>query len=151
MNRGPKKRFTFHGPPARHPPAVVRQTAVEVVAIGVSTGGPNALSVVLPALPSDLPVPVLIVQHIPPVFTNLLAERLGMKSALKVREAAQGDEILAGQAYVAPGNHHMAVACDGPVRRIETNQAPARELPAALRSTCCCGRSWPRMAPVRWA
>jgi len=63
---------------------------VDIVAIGVSTGGPNALAEVLPRLPADFPVPVVIVQHMPPLFTKLLAERLAAKSAIRVSEGAAG-------------------------------------------------------------
>jgi two-component system chemotaxis response regulator CheB len=83
---------------------------VDAVAIGVSTGGPNALADLLPRLPADFPVPILIVQHMPPLFTKLLADRLSAKAAIGVSEAAQGDEITARHAWLAPGDHHMQVA-----------------------------------------
>ena len=97
---------------------------VEVLAIGVSTGGPIALEALIPKLPKDLPVPVLVVQHMPPVFTRLLAERLGRNAALPVREC-EGDELLhPGQVFIAKGDHHMIVR--GPARsaRLALNQAP---------------------------
>ncbi len=97
---------------------------VDVVAIGVSTGGPNALAALLPSLPADFPVPVLIVQHMPPVFTKLLADRLSSQSTLKVVEASPGDEVKPGQVYVAPGNFHMTVSRDARGVRIGTNQDP---------------------------
>jgi len=83
---------------------------VQVVTIGCSTGGPNALASLLPKLPADLPVPILIVQHMPPVFTRLLAERLDGSSAIKVREAEHGMTLDPGVAYVAPGDQHLCVA-----------------------------------------
>lgn len=94
--------------PAR--PAFPRSTRpVEVVAIGVSTGGPNALAEVLPALPADLAVPVVIVQHMPPVFTRLLAERLDAKSNVRVHEAQGGEALERGHVYIAPGGFHMVL------------------------------------------
>src|SRR5208282_920327 len=71
----------------RFAPAVPRRGSwVEIVAIGVSTGGPNALAEVIPRLPANLPVPVVIVQHMPPIFTKFLAERLASKSQISVEE-----------------------------------------------------------------
>lgn len=95
---------------------------VDIVAIGVSTGGPNALSLLLPQLPGDFPVPIVIVQHMPPVFTRLLAERLGSQSTLKVSEGTPGAALLPGHVYVAPGDYHMIVRRDGATMRIQTNQ-----------------------------
>jgi two-component system, chemotaxis family, protein-glutamate methylesterase/glutaminase len=82
---------------------------VEIVAIGVSTGGPNALAEVIPQLPASLPVPVVIVQHMPPIFTKLLAERLSSKSQIRVEEGQPGQTLEPGRAWVAPGDFHMAV------------------------------------------
>ena len=97
---------------------------VDVVVIGVSTGGPNALAEVLPALPGDLPVPVLIVQHMPPLFTRSLAERLDKASALEVREAADGDVPRPGTAWIAPGGLHLDVARVGGIPRLRTHEGP---------------------------
>lgn len=82
----------------------------ELVLIGVSTGGPNALAVLLPQLPKDLGVPLLIVQHMPPVFTQSLAESLSTKSAIRVKEAADGETPLPNVAYIAPGGRQMRLA-----------------------------------------
>ena len=82
---------------------------VDVVVIGVSTGGPNALEELLPCFPADFPVPILIVQHMPPVFTNLLAIRLAAKSRISVSEASANSVLKPGHAWVAPGGSHMAV------------------------------------------
>lgn len=81
----------------------------DVVVIGTSTGGPNALEVVLASVDPTIPVPILVVQHMPPVFTRILAERLDAKSPLRVVEAADGDEAEAGTVYIAPGDRHLLV------------------------------------------
>jgi two-component system chemotaxis response regulator CheB len=82
---------------------------VEVVAIGTSTGGPNALGELVPMLPKNFPVPIVIVQHMPPIFTKFLADRLSAKSQICVMEAQNGQELLPGHAYIAPGDFHMVV------------------------------------------
>ena len=82
----------------------------EVVAVGASTGGPNALRELLVGLGRDFPVPLVIVQHMPPMFTRLLAERLTIESGLKVAEAASGDALGRGTVLLAPGDHHMMLA-----------------------------------------
>ncbi|MCL5960866.1 MAG: chemotaxis response regulator protein-glutamate methylesterase [Chloroflexi bacterium] len=92
-----------------------------IVVIGTSTGGPRALYEVVPLLPSSLPTGVLIVQHMPPGFTRSLAQRLDDVSALKVKEAEQGDTVQAGMAFLAPGNFHMTVSHGG---SIDLNQGP---------------------------
>lgn len=79
----------------------------EAIVIGTSTGGPAALSELLPMLPGDLPVPVFIVQHMPPHYTHSLASRLNERSQVEVVEAAEGMAVAAGFAYLAPGGHHM--------------------------------------------
>lgn len=81
---------------------------VSAVVLGSSTGGPVALTNIIPLLPASLPVPVLIVQHMPPVFTRMLAERLNERSALSVVEAAEGMTVRRG-VYIAPGGSHMVV------------------------------------------
>jgi two-component system chemotaxis response regulator CheB len=102
-----------------------RDRRVDLVAIGSSTGGPNALEAVFRALPADIGVPVVVVQHMPPVFTKILADRLSAKSRWQVHEATHGMRLEPGHAYVAPGDHHMVVA-RAPLSagRIELNQAP---------------------------
>lgn len=100
------------------------QARVDIVAIGVSTGGPNALAYLLPLLPATLPVPLVIVQHMPPMFTRILAERLDAVSAIHVVEAADGDELAAGGAWIAPGGRHMVVERDGGICTIRTTQDP---------------------------
>jgi two-component system chemotaxis response regulator CheB len=97
---------------------------VDIVAIGVSTGGPNALAELLPRLPADFPVPVVIVQHMPPLFTKLLAERLAAKSAIQVNEGVAGALLQPGRAWVAPGDFHMVVARDAAAVRLQMHQGP---------------------------
>jgi len=114
---------------AQTPPVVVTArprllAPVQVVAIGVSTGGPDALARVLPALPADFPVPVVIAQHMPPIFTSLLAARLSAKSALAVRECVSGQPLTPGCAVIAPGDFHMVVAQGDGVVLLKTHQGP---------------------------
>lgn len=90
----------------------------EMVLIGVSTGGPNALERVVSQLPEDLGVPVLIVQHMPPVFTRLLAENLSRVSRLKVVEAQDGEAVSPNVVYIAPGGLHMRLTPGGHGRKL---------------------------------
>lgn len=110
--------------PATPVGALQRTTRCEAVLIGVSTGGPNALAEVIPRLPADLPLPVLVVQHMPPVFTRLLAERLQGQSRLPVVEAAEGDEVLPGRVYIAPGDYHLTVRREQASVRCRLNRDP---------------------------
>jgi two-component system chemotaxis response regulator CheB len=91
------------------PPTSRGLRPVEVVVIGTSTGGPNALAELLSVFPADWRVPLLIVQHMPRDFTARLAERLDEKSRLRVREAADGELVSAAQAWVARGDYHLVV------------------------------------------
>jgi two-component system chemotaxis response regulator CheB len=97
---------------------------VEIVAIGTSTGGPNALAEVLPRIPNDFPVPIVVVQHMPPIFTRLLADRLASRSAIPVEEGRAGVVLSPGHAWIAPGNFHMKVIREGVDRRLNLNQEP---------------------------
>jgi two-component system chemotaxis response regulator CheB len=97
---------------------------VDVVAIGVSTGGPNALAEVLPTLPAHLSVPIVIVQHMPATFTKLLAERLDRTCPLTVVEAVAGMPVRPGEVYIAPGDFHMVVRRQGTSVVIDLNQGP---------------------------
>jgi len=81
----------------------------KLVVIGSSTGGPKALSQIISALPADIDAAILIVQHMPAGFTRSLADRLDNFSQIRVKEAEDGEPILAGNAYVAPGDYHMRV------------------------------------------
>ena len=97
---------------------------IDLLAIGTSTGGPNALGEVLPHLPKDFPIPILIVQHMPPLFTKLLGERLSDSSQISVEEGFAGAVVEPGKAWIAPGNYHMTVERKGERVEIRTNQAP---------------------------
>jgi two-component system, chemotaxis family, protein-glutamate methylesterase/glutaminase len=98
--------------PPRSSPADSGKTASStplIVAVGSSTGGPKALEEILPHLPADLTVPILIVQHMPPGFTAPFAQRLNNLCAVRVREAAHRDPIEPGVVYIAPAGRHMTV------------------------------------------
>jgi two-component system chemotaxis response regulator CheB len=104
-----------------------RQGKSEIVTIGISTGGPNALARMMPMLPGDLGVPIVIVQHMPPVFTKSLANSLNAKCALTVKEAQDGEPLQANVAYIAPGGKQMKLVAstDGTNRLIRiTNDPP---------------------------
>lgn len=92
-----------------HHPQTCTDRRPEIVAIGVSTGGPDALARVLGQLPPTFQVPVVIVQHMPAEFTEKLAKRLNTCCALNVAEAKVGDKIKAGNVYIAPGDFHMVL------------------------------------------
>jgi two-component system chemotaxis response regulator CheB len=112
------------GAPGRSP---VRRTPggrIDIQAIGSSTGGPDALTKVLTGLPSDLPVPIVITQHMPPVFTRMFAERLDRSTPLRVFEAADGMELAPGAAYVAPGDFHLVLHRRGTATLIQLSGAP---------------------------
>ncbi|MBN2644458.1 MAG: chemotaxis response regulator protein-glutamate methylesterase [Desulfuromonadaceae bacterium] len=96
-------------PPITTTRAVPPSSPVKLVLIGVSTGGPAALTQLLPTLPPDLGVPVLIVQHMPEKFTRSLAENLDGRCALGVHEAVDGETIEANQMYIAPGGRQMKI------------------------------------------
>lgn len=95
------------------PPPPPRSGPIEMVCLGTSTGGPNALTEVFANLPADFPVPIVIVQHMPPMFTAMLAERLKAHSAIPCHEGAEGQVIERGHAYLAPGGRHMEVQRPG--------------------------------------
>jgi two-component system chemotaxis response regulator CheB len=109
------------------PPRPVRRAPggrIDLLAIGSSTGGPDALTKVLTGLPSDLPVPIVITQHMPPVFTRMFAERLDRSTPLRVFEATDGMELAPGAAYVAPGDFHLVLHRRGTSTLIQLSGAP---------------------------
>ncbi len=127
--------------PAVPKPAVPRPSAVrpggaiprsgikgrsEIITIGISTGGPNALAKMMPLIPADIGVPILIVQHMPPIFTESLAKSLNNKCAVTVREAKDGEVIEAGTALIAPGGKQMKIiaATDGRNRIVRITDDP---------------------------
>jgi two-component system, chemotaxis family, protein-glutamate methylesterase/glutaminase len=99
------------------PPTAMSRKRPEIVAIGISTGGPSALHVMLPKLPADLPVPVVIVQHMPPKFTRSLADDLDRLCGIQVGEAADGGRLQAGHVYIAPGG--LQTRIEHPPRGLE--------------------------------
>ncbi|MBK7859254.1 MAG: chemotaxis-specific protein-glutamate methyltransferase CheB [Archangiaceae bacterium] len=115
---------------AARPPAPPRPRATtsaepfELVAVGASTGGPNALSTVFGRLPHGLLVPFVLVQHMPPLFTRLLAERLSATGPVPVREAQHGELLVPGEMLIAPGDFHLRVVRDGLKLRAELSQEP---------------------------
>jgi two-component system chemotaxis response regulator CheB len=103
-------------------PGVFRKPAL--VLVGVSTGGPNALARLLPGIPRDIGVPILIVQHMPPLFTAYLAESLAPKCAIRVREARANEALEANTAYIAPGGRQMRIVTGGVKGVIQVTDDP---------------------------
>ncbi len=108
------------------PRTAERKTKSEIVVIGISTGGPNALGQMLPGLPADLGVPILVVQHMPPVFTRSLASSLDKKCRLTVKEASERESLLPNIVYIAPGGKQMKIvaAADGTNRIVKITDDP---------------------------
>ncbi|UQU65395.1 chemotaxis response regulator protein-glutamate methylesterase [Couchioplanes caeruleus] len=119
------------GRPGAQPPAAPARPArrgphgrVDILAIGSSTGGPDALTKVLQALPTDLPVPIVVTQHMPPVFTKMFAERLDRSTPLRVVEAGDGLELAPGTVYIAPGDKHLVLQRRGTATLTQLSGAP---------------------------
>jgi two-component system chemotaxis response regulator CheB len=116
------------GRPAAAPPRRVRRGGphgrIDLIAVGCSTGGPDALTKVLTGLPADLPVPVVVTQHMPPVFTKMFAERLDRSTPLTVVEAGEGMELTPGTVYIAPGDKHLVLNRRGPATITQLSGAP---------------------------
>jgi len=120
-------------PAAPHRPAaptgvIPTSPRAELLVIGCSTGGPKALQDLLPAIPKGLPVPCLIVQHMPGSFTKPFAERLNAISQVEVKEAEQGEVLRPGTVYIAPGGLHMYYRQRGPQAVLELSPEPATTL-----------------------
>ncbi len=109
--------------PSRQPGELLRNFCACV--IGVSTGGPDALNKLIPQFPRDFPLPILLVQHMPPHFTRSLAESLDKKSALSVREAQENDPVVPGTVYIAQGGKHMVLRINQGKPVIGINDGPA--------------------------
>jgi two-component system chemotaxis response regulator CheB len=112
--------FSWHGTPGAHR----TKAKPKVVVIGVSTGGPTALGEILPKISADFPLPILVVQHMPPLFTRLLAERLHSTCQLSVSEATQGCPVEAGKILIAPGDFHMRLTQTGGGVSVNLDQSP---------------------------
>jgi two-component system chemotaxis response regulator CheB len=114
--------------PAPPPPVAAapraREARAEILVIGVSTGGPGALGDLLPRIPATFPLPILITQHMPPLFTKLLAERLSENCRLRVEEARQGRALEPGLVLIAPGDFHMVVRKQTGPGVVGLNQGP---------------------------
>ena len=107
----------LHRSPRRHGPAT------DVVAIGASTGGTEALRTILTAMPEDAPG-IVIVQHMPERFTAAFAQRLDQLCRIEVKEAAAGDRVQQGRALIAPGNRHLVLRRHGPHYEVELSDGP---------------------------
>ena len=104
----------------------IKKGIYKVCGIGVSTGGPQTLLKILPKLPPNFPAPILIVQHMPPLFTKQLAERLNSLSRLRVKEAEEGEFVKDGVVYIAPGDYHMKIKKENSLIKIKLHQGPPR-------------------------
>jgi two-component system chemotaxis response regulator CheB len=105
-------------------PGVTIRVNAKVVLVGSSTGGPKALQVLLSSLPKNLPVPVVIAQHMPPEFTLALAKRLDETTPPMVLEAKDGEPLLAGRVYIAPGGHHLRLTPTGASISADQGESP---------------------------
>jgi two-component system chemotaxis response regulator CheB len=110
-------------PAARRPDGSGQGPADAVAVIGISTGGPQTLATIVPLLEPPLP-PILIVQHMPPRFTAVFAERLDRNACLKVQEAKEGDEVVPGRIFIAPGGQHLLLSGRPPRVRATLSDAP---------------------------
>ncbi len=117
------KRRNVEEMPQPAPLAAGAFTPGAVIAIGASTGGTEAIAAIMKSVPPDAP-PIVIAQHIPPVFSRAFAERLNANCAMEVKEAADGDELRPGLALVAPGDYHMLLRKRAGGYRVEVKTGP---------------------------
>ncbi|MEO7040900.1 MAG: chemotaxis response regulator protein-glutamate methylesterase [Gemmatimonadaceae bacterium] len=119
-----------------------------VLAIAASTGGPNALATIVGGLPRDFPLPVLVTQHMPPLFTTMFAQRLAREGTLPCAEAQDGEPLRPGRVYVAPGDHHLTVIGSGvarvPAIRITSDPPEHHCRPAANPMFRSAAQAFPR-------
>jgi len=120
---GPEVELRASSPSAARP--FTNRSPRRAVAIGVSTGGPAALAKLVPQFPGDFPLPIFVVQHMPPLFTRLLAERLDTLTPLSVVEGVAGEIPGPGKVYIAPGDQHMRVVNSDQGPAIALDQGPA--------------------------
>ena len=99
----------------------------KIIALACSTGGPKSLQSVIPLLPANLPVPMLVVQHMPAGFTKSLADRLNDVSKVNVKEAEEGEVLSPGWVYIAPGGKHLQIRCKGGQHKVTLTDEPPRE------------------------
>lgn len=109
-------------------PGAMKMTGAQIVTMGISTGGPFSLQKIIPLLPVDFPVPVAIVQHMPPHFTKSLADRLDSISRLEVCEAEDGMDLTRGKVYIAPGGFHMKFRGGGGNVKVVVTKDPSDTL-----------------------
>ncbi|HEX3596761.1 MAG TPA: chemotaxis-specific protein-glutamate methyltransferase CheB, partial [Polyangiaceae bacterium] len=100
-------------PVPRAAPVSLRSDSKSIIAIGSSTGGPVVLDELVCALPRDFSIPVVVVQHMPSMFTKLLADRMSARARVSVVEATKGEPVVAGKVIIAPGDHHLMLRRDG--------------------------------------
>jgi two-component system chemotaxis response regulator CheB len=124
-----RPRRTVAAPPSPPPvrPPRAEPCDVAIVAIAASAGGPDSLEKLLAALPADLPVPIVVVQHMPADFTRLYAERLDRSTPFAVAEGSAGAEPSPGRVWIAPGGHHMVVARAGGRVVLDLNDEPREQ------------------------
>ena len=139
-------------PPVRRPASTRRGNAREVILLGASTGGTEALREVLTHLPDGLPG-IAIVQHIPPVFSKAFAERLNTQCAFEVREAVDGDRLVPGLALIAPGNFHLMLQWQADHYRVRVTTGPQvwHQRPAVdilFKSAADCGAAPHALAAI---
>lgn len=102
----------------------IEKTFNNIITMGTSTGGPRALQTLIPQFPADINASIVIVQHMPPKFTKSLADRLNSISNIKVKEAEEGDILLRGYAYIAPGDYHLKVVKEADKLVVRLDQEP---------------------------